>query len=241
MGKPSSGGTNVLKGTRGNDTLTVTQRVNEAWTVDGGAGNDVITGGNRADTLLGGGGNDTIFGSPDDVRLDGGSGYDTLDLSSATGPVRYLGSYGGQLTYWPDSTPETYTIASGFEHVIGGAYSDYLSGGAYADTLNGAGGVDYLSGGPGDDTLIGGAGADYFEFSHQDSGNDRVADFEVGQDHLFFYGVAQPNQSAIYVQGDNLVVPWSGGTVTLIGLGELDPAAYASLFTLTNGSISVVG
>lgn len=240
MGKPSSGSTNVLKGSRGNDTLTVTQRVNEAWTVDGGAGNDTITGGAGADTLLGGSGNDTIYGSADDVRLDGGLGYDTLDLSSATGPIRYLGSYGGQLTYWPDPTPQNYTIAAGFEHVIGGAYSDHLSGGGGADTLDGAGGVDYLMGGAGNDTLIGGGGADFFEFSHQDSGIDRVADFVVGQDRLFFYGVPQPDQLAIYVQGNDLVVPWSGGTVTLTGLGELSPVAYASLFTLSNGYISVV-
>lgn len=241
MGKPSSGVTNVLKGTRGNDVLAVTQRVNEAWTVDGGAGNDTITGGNGADTLLGGAGNDTIYGSADDVRLDGGLGYDRLDLSSATGPIRYLGSWGGQLTYWPDSTPQTYTVATGFEEVIGGMYNDYLFGGAYADTLNGGGGIDHLMGGAGNDTLIGGDGADFFEFSYQDSGNDRVADFAVGQDHLFFYGVPQPDQSSIYALGNDLVVPWSGGTVTLAGLGTLDPSAYASLFTLTNGEISVIG
>jgi Ca2+-binding RTX toxin-like protein len=240
MGK-LSGGTNVLKGTRGNDTLTVTQRVDQAWTVDGGSGNDMITGGKGADTLLGGAGDDTIYGSADDVRLDGGSGYDTLDLSAATGPVRYLASYGGQLTYWPDSTPQTYTVATGFEQVLGGAYGDYLFGGAYADTLNGAGGADHLTGGPGNDVLIGGDGADYFEFSYSDSGADRVMDFEFGQDHLFFYSVPQPSLDAIQVQGSDLVVPWSGGTVTLVGLGGLDPAAYSSLFTLTNGEISVIG
>lgn len=241
MGKPTGGTTNVLKGTRGNDILVVTQRVDQAWTVDGGAGNDTITGGQGADTLLGGAGNDLIHGSPDDVRLDGGLGYDTLDLSSATGPVRYLGSFGGQLTYWPDPTPNSYTVASGFEAVIGSAYSDYLFGGANADTLNGAGGADHLAGGPGNDTLIGGGGGDYFEFSYQDGGSDRVLDFEVGQDHLFFYGVPQPSLSSIYVQGNDLVVPWAGGAVTLAGLGSLAPADYASLFTLTNGDIIAVG
>ena len=37
MGK-SSTLINVLKGTRGNDILTVAQRLDDAWTVDGGAG-----------------------------------------------------------------------------------------------------------------------------------------------------------------------------------------------------------
>lgn len=240
MGKPSSGTSNLLKGTRFNDTLAVSQRINEAWTVDGGGGNDKITGGNGADTLLGGAGNDTIYGTPDDAGLDGGTGYDILNLSAATGALRYVGSL-GQLSYWPDPTPDTYTVATGFEEVIGSNYGDYLFGGAIAETLNGGGGVDHLAGGGGDDILIGGAGADYFEFSHQDSGNDRVADFQVGEDHLFFYGVVQPNLSDIHAQGSDLIVPWSGGSVTLSGLGGLDPSAYGSLFTLTNGDIFVPG
>jgi len=33
---------NLVKGTRGNDTLTVSQRTDQAWTVSGGAGNDTI-------------------------------------------------------------------------------------------------------------------------------------------------------------------------------------------------------
>ena len=240
MSKPSST-RNVINGTRDNDTLSVSERIDQPWTVDGGAGNDVISGGTGADTLLGGAGNDTIYGMPDDARLDGGSGFDTLDLSLATGPVRYLASSGGQLTYWPDSTPSTYTIASGFERVIGSGYSDYLIGGAGNDMLEGMVGDDHLDGGAGNDTLSGGIGADFFEFSFQGGGIDRVLDFQVDHDHLFFYGVTQPNPGAITVQGSDLVVPWANGTVVLAGLGGLDPAAYGSLFTLTNGEITVIG
>ena len=86
MGKPPRS-TNVLKGTRGDDTLIVADSSGQAWTVDGGAGNDTIYGASGADTLLGGTGNDTIFGVPGDSRLDGGAGYDTLNLSLATGPI----------------------------------------------------------------------------------------------------------------------------------------------------------
>ena len=110
MGRPIASA-NMLKGSRGSDMLQVTQRINEAWTVDGGAGDDVIKGGSGGDTLLGGTGNDIIFGALNDVRLDGGTGYDTLDLSSVGNSLRYLGSFGGQLTGWPDSTPESYTVA----------------------------------------------------------------------------------------------------------------------------------
>jgi Ca2+-binding RTX toxin-like protein len=239
MPKPSNA-TNVLKGTRGNDTLRVTERTDQAWTVDGGAGNDTLYGGAGADTLIGGSGDDVIFGLPDDVRLDGGLGYDTLDLSLAAGPVRYLGSFGGQLTYWPDSTPETYAVAAGFERVVGSAYADWLIGGSNADTLEGAAGADHLDGGLGNDVLAGGEGGDYFEFSTRSGGADRVVDFAMGQDHLFFYGVPQPDPQAIHSQGNDLIVAWANGTVTLVGLGGMDPSQYASLFTLSNGEITVL-
>jgi Ca2+-binding RTX toxin-like protein len=237
----ASGGSNLLKGGRGNDTLTVTIKVDQPWTVDGGAGDDTITGGTGVDTLLGRAGNDTIYGLPDDVRLDGGLGFDTLDLSFATGPVRYLGSNGGQLSYWPDPTPSTYTVAAGFERVVGSGFSDYLLGGTGNDVLDGANGADHLDGGGGNDSLTGGAEGDVFEFSSNGGGTDRVLDFQLGQDHLFFYAVAQPSIASIYVQGADLVVPWSNGTVVLAGLGGLDGSAYPSLFTLTNGEITVLG
>jgi Ca2+-binding RTX toxin-like protein len=221
--------------------LVVSERVDQGWTVDGGAGNDTISGGSGADTLLGGAGNDTIYGTPDDARLDGGLGFDTLDLSGATGPVRYLASGGGQLTYWPDSTPQTYAVAAGFERVIGSSFADYLFGGSGDDTLDGAGGADHIDGGLGNDALSGGGGADYFEFSYQGGGVDSVTDFTFGVDHLFFYGVPQPSLSGVHAEGTDLVVPWANGTVVLVGMGGLDPSSYAGLFTLTNGEISVVG
>ena len=249
---------NILKGTRGNDRLAVEERTSEAWTIDGGAGDDVLTGGSGADTLLGGSGNDVLFGMPNDVKLDGGLGYDTLDLSFASAPMRYISSFGGQLTYWPDYTPETYAIASGFERVIGGSGADWIGGGSAAETLVGGGGADHLDGGSGNDVLVGDylslasynplgrtsvptdRGADFFEFTHSGGGQDRVLDFEIGIDHLFFYSVAQPLLSEIGVSGSDLVVTWSNGTVTLAGLGWLPVARYGELFTLTNGDIFVV-
>jgi Ca2+-binding RTX toxin-like protein len=49
-----------------------------ALTVDGGAGNDVITGGDGNDTLIGGDGNDTLIGGRGNDTLIGGAGDDTF-------------------------------------------------------------------------------------------------------------------------------------------------------------------
>lgn len=238
MGKQVT--TNLLKGSRSNDTLTVMVRKDEPWTVDGGAGNDVLIGGSAADTLLGGSGNDVIIGSLEDKKLDGGLGYDTLDLSAVTAPLRYMASYGGQLTAWPDATPSTYTVASGFERIIGGSAADFLIGGSGDETLIGGGGADHLDGGTGDDVLEGGVGADFFEFTGSSGGADLVTDFSFKVDRLLFYGVPQPDTSKIYVSGSDLVVPWAHGSVTIAGLGGLDPGSYGDLFTLTNGDIVVI-
>jgi Ca2+-binding RTX toxin-like protein len=47
--------------------------------VDGGDGNDVLTGGAGADTLLGGAGDDVLNGGPGDDTLDGGSGTNVVN------------------------------------------------------------------------------------------------------------------------------------------------------------------
>ena len=69
----------TINGGGGNDTITGT-RFND--TINGGAGNDTITGGVGDDTLTGGVGNDTITGSAGNDRLSGGLGMDTLSGSA---------------------------------------------------------------------------------------------------------------------------------------------------------------
>jgi hypothetical protein len=72
----------------GDDELSVVYEFAVPLTVDGGAGNDYLKGGNGADTLEGGDGNDDLFaqGGPDTVHggagtdeISGGVGADTID------------------------------------------------------------------------------------------------------------------------------------------------------------------
>ena len=215
-------------------------------TIKGGSGADVLRSTAAVENIYGNAGNDVIFGLPSDMRLDGGAGFDTLDLSLAEAGVRYAET-GGLLRYWPQNAGTA--TAYNFERVVGSEHGDWLYAAGGADIVAGGGGGDSLGGGAGDDILIGDfiaaqdyafaqpgvRGADVFEFSTSDGGRDRVLDFEYGVDHLFFYGVAQPTQFA--TQGEDLVVAWENGTITLVGLGWVTD--YSQLTTLSHNGIVV--
>jgi len=87
--------------------------------VDGGKGNDTITGTNFADDLRGGAGNDTLYGGGGSDYVDGGSGNDVLHGNEDD------------------------------DNLIGGAGADNLFGGDGDDVLIGGAGKDQHFGGAG--------------------------------------------------------------------------------------------
>jgi Ca2+-binding RTX toxin-like protein len=110
--------------------------------VDGGTGNDTLTGSAVGDTIYGGVGADTI---------SGGSGKDVLygDLDSSAPACAGLDQPGcGDKVYGGDHDDQLY----------GGEWGDTLLGGSGADTLSDKSGGTTLIGGAGDDTIIGGNG-----------------------------------------------------------------------------------
>jgi Ca2+-binding RTX toxin-like protein len=70
-----------INGQAGNDALTAAPNVETQLNGDdfGGAGNDLLAGGNRDDGLNGDGGNDGMSGGGGDDSLNGGPGNDTAD------------------------------------------------------------------------------------------------------------------------------------------------------------------
>jgi len=129
----------VLYAFGGNDTI---DGGNHSDWIDGGAGNDVITGIND--------GSDDALASKQDV-LQGGAGADTI-----TGDVGNDHIYGNAQT-------TTQGAADGADSIIAGAGNDYVNANAGDDFVDGGAGNDRLYGGNGADTIHGGADIDYLQ------------------------------------------------------------------------------
>ncbi|MEQ1669477.1 MAG: tandem-95 repeat protein, partial [Hyphomicrobium sp.] len=126
----------TINGTAGNDVLTGTTLDD---VIDGGAGNDRINGGTGNDVLAGGDGVDTLTGDAGNDTLFGGNGND--------------GFFGG-------GGNDTISGDAGDDNMFGDGGNDTLLGGDGNDSLNGGTGDDTLSGGAGTNTYNGGAGND---------------------------------------------------------------------------------
>lgn len=107
--------------------------------MDGGDGDDILSGFAGNDQLLGGEGNDTLFGDDGDDTLLGGDGSDQL---------------------FGDAGNDEIDAGDGF---------DLLRGGRGDDEIDGADGPDTLIGDSGRDTLFGGAGNDMLDGVDGDS------------------------------------------------------------------------
>jgi Ca2+-binding RTX toxin-like protein len=152
--------------------------------VNGGSGNDTITGSDVTNTINGNAGDDVLNGGPanSDCTLDadvinGGADDDTLDATdTADCGDSFSGGTGtdiadyqfrtGNLTITVDTSAndgeagEGDKIQTDVEIVLGGDGDDSITGGSGADELHGRPGDDTLNGGSGNDTLIGNDGND---------------------------------------------------------------------------------
>ncbi len=167
-------GTGTFTGSANDDTITGSAGND---TINGADGDDLILGAAGNDSLLGGNGNDTLRGGAGNDTINGGAGFDILDLSDATGPLRFTLSNNSATAATVSDTvtggigTDTYTLiegviaGSGNDSITGSASGDLLAGSGGNDTLNGAAGNDTLRGGSGDDVIDGGAGTDLLDLS----------------------------------------------------------------------------
>ena len=110
-----------IEGGEGDDVIKSTSYGGAS--VDGGHGNDVITGGKGNDTIRGGNGNDTINGGAGHDLLYGESGNDTVRTKRDHAII--LGGTGNDILY----------TGNGRGILIGGTGSDVLVGGKASDIL----------------------------------------------------------------------------------------------------------
>lgn len=120
-------------------------------TIVGSGGNNRLEGDDGADSISALGGLDVVDGGDGDDGLDGGEGADRLSFVWSPAPVEADLTSGA-------STGSGLDVLSGFENMLGSAYSDQLTGDAAPNTVDGSRGDDTLLSGEGDDTLYSGGG-----------------------------------------------------------------------------------
>ena len=184
-------------------------------TIYGGDGNDDARSGYGDDTLYGGAGNDRLSGEGGDDIIYGGDGDD--GLSGRTGDDTIYGDAGDDVVsgFYGDDTlyggdgDDNISGYYGTDTLYGGSGADYMRGGEGDDTLYGGDDNDHLSGNEGDDTLYGDGGGDDL---HGGEGADTLYGGE-GVDTL--YGDA--GDDTLNGGGDSDVLYGDAGADTLNG------------------------
>ena len=125
--------------------------------LNGGTGNDTITGSRDGDSINGDGGDDSVFGGLGNDSIDGGDGNDTLN--GEAGNDSLLGNTGNDLMDGGEGDDIAFG-GLGNDTAIGGFGDDSLLGGFGSDVLNGNSGNDFADGGRDNDQVLGGSGDD---------------------------------------------------------------------------------
>ncbi|MBD2600142.1 Calx-beta domain-containing protein [Microcystis viridis] len=173
-----------LNGGSGNDTISGNAGSDDIYGEDG---NDVLNGGADNDALYGGSGNDLLNGDAGDDYFTNEDGNDTINGGS--GIDRYEADY----SYASSGLTMTYNTATGSGTITVGTETDTFTsienfngfkGTEYNDVIFGGTASEYwgaLSGGGGNDTISGNAGDDRI---YGEDGND-VLNGGVGNDQLY--------------------------------------------------------
>ena len=197
-GTDTATGFESILGGAGNDSINATQYTTPVM-LQGGAGNDSLTGGLGNGSLTGGDGVDKFYitAGRDIVTDLGNGGLDELKVYfGATVNATLAANWTATSDSFNNGTVNLvaagHTVHLAYAQVINGwsvsnagnATGVTLTGSAKADTLVGGSGADRLVGGGGQDQLTGGSGADTFVFSALADIGDTITDFVSGLDHV---------------------------------------------------------
>ncbi|MFV3130198.1 calcium-binding protein [Niveispirillum sp. KHB5.9] len=203
--------------------------------LDGGSGNDNLTGSDYADILIGGLGNDTLTGGGGSDFLRGGSGVDSM--AGGAGSDNYEVDVSGDKVVENEGEgvdsvfiTNSYTLPDNVENlvivsvaslvatgngldniILGYNGNDTLNGGTGSDTLEGGVGNDLLNGGTGADVMVGGTGNDIYVVD--DLADTIIEGLAAGTDEV-------RTTLASYTLGANLELLTYQGRDTFAGLGN---------------------
>ncbi|TNC70946.1 beta strand repeat-containing protein [Rubellimicrobium roseum] len=146
---------NSIGSTTTNGVTTFGYEITNFATIDGGKGDDTISGSLDGEDIAGGEGNDVLLGRGNRDTIDGGVGNDIIHGDFATGTV--IDVAGNDVLDGGDGADQIYG-EDGTDELNGGAddgAADSLYGGAGDDTiwLSSAGGSDVVRGGDGYDVI----------------------------------------------------------------------------------------
>jgi Ca2+-binding RTX toxin-like protein len=218
--------------------------------LNGGLGNDVLTGSQQPNLINGNGGDDDISGGPagdcsvDVDRLNGGAGNDIFRLGAAANCADIVdGAVGrdtadyelrsGGVNVALDNIPndgesEADDVRATIEVVLGGSGNDNLTGGSSNDELHGGLGNDVLHGGAGNDTLVGG------------TGNDELYG-EAGDDYIDEGSTSDASYLASFSAfgGQDLIHGGTGNNTCNFRRGGSTAASYTLCFTTSSANCAL--
>jgi Ca2+-binding RTX toxin-like protein len=186
--------------------------------IQGGAGNDVLSGGNGGnDYLVGGAGDDTLIdGGPGSAStLQGGIGNDTYVVQSTNDSIV---EFAGEGTDTVQTALSSYILPANVENLT------FLGSGLHTGVGNALNNT--FTGTPGEDIFTGGGGNDVFNFRASTNGADTIMDFNADNnnaaehDHIDLQGRGLTFTSlSITSVSDGVVVGIPGGdTIHLKGV-----------------------
>ena len=233
-----------VRGQGGNDIIVADGNIKAGVniTLDGGAGDDGLYGGQYPETINGAAGRDTIYGgrtgdgAGDTDTINGGTGDDWL--YGMEGVDTISGGDDNDMIYGGDGN-DIIDGGNGRDTVYGGDGDDTIQGGADPDflygqtattknTIQGGAGDDYMNGLPGDD-YAGGGGNDIFQ---KNNGLTARAD----QDDEVDWHPAVAGLAAMDVGGNAVtkVVKRPGAVLVIAATGVVDKGGLDGMVEVTS-------
>lgn len=211
----------------GDDSYTAVGEGGVDGEVDGGRGDDALTGAGAADLLRGREGRDVLRGLGGDDMLYGGDAADSIH--GGGGADSAWGGAWGDLIDGGDGA-DTLRGEGGADQLWGGRGQDAIYAGIGADTAGGGGGADLVYGGDGHDSLRGGAGYDTLVGG---AGRDTIVG-NKGNDRIDGAGWAD----ALYGGGGDDTLDGGAGADTLTGGDGADTFVFSAFGHSGLGSAS---